>query len=158
MNTMGFKRSVNAAAILLVLAFSLAGASSQHPRKFDEFGDINCEDEMARLDNFAIQLQNEPATRGIMIFYGGRRFRGRLPKQGEAAARAARIKPYLVERRGVSSERVIVIDGGYREEFQVDLWVIPAGVTPPEPNSTISARDIKFQKGKANSRQFRCQI
>jgi len=54
-------------------------------RQFDEFGDINCEDEMARLDNFAIQLQNEPAAKGVMIFYGGRRFKGRLPKQGEAA-------------------------------------------------------------------------
>lgn len=155
---MSFKRRIKAAAIVLVLAFSLAGARSQHPRKFDEFGDINCEDEMARLDNFAIQLQNEPAAKGIMIFYGGRRFRGRLPKQGEAAARAARMKPYLVERRGISSERVIVIDGGYREEFQVNLWVIPANITPPEPNSTVPARDIKFQKGKATARQFRCQI
>lgn len=155
---MSFKRRIKAAAIVLVLAFSHAGASSQHPRKFDEFGDVNCEDEMARLDNFAIQLQNDPAAKGIMIFYGGRRFRGRLPKQAEAAARAARMKPYLVERRGISSERVIIIDGGYREEFQVDLWVLPADMTPPEPNSTVPARDIKFQKGKANARQFRCQI
>jgi hypothetical protein len=155
---MRFKEGMNAAAIVLVLAFSLAGATSQQPRKFDEFGDINCEDEMARLDNFAIQLQNEPATKGIMIFYGGRRFRGRLPRQGEAAARAARMKPYLVQRRGISAERVIVIDGGYREEFQVDLWVIPANMTPPEPDSTVPARDIKFQKGKATARQFRCQI
>lgn len=155
---MSFKGRIKAAVIVLMLTFSLAGATSQQTRKFDEFGDINCEDEMARLDNFATQLQNEPAAKGVVIFYGGRRFRGRLPKQGEAAARAARMKPYLVERRGISAERVIVIDGGYREEFQVDLWVIPADVTPPEPNSTIPAKDIKFQKGKANARQFKCQI
>jgi hypothetical protein len=155
---MSFKRKTKAAAIVLVLAFSLAGATSQQMRKFDQFGDINCEGEMAHLDNFAVQLQNDPAARGVMIFYGGRRFRGRLPKQGEAVARAARLKPYLVERRGISSERVIVIDGGYREEFQVDLWVVPAEITPPEPDSTIPAKDIKFQKGKANARQFKCQI
>ena len=155
---MSFKRRIKAAAIVLMLAFSLAGASSQQPRKFDEFGDINCEDEMARLDNLTIQLQNEPAAKGIMIFYGGRRFRGRLPKQGEAAARAARMKPYLVERRGVPGDRIVVIDGGYKEEFRVELWVIPAEAPAPAPSPTVQAKDIKFQKGKATARQFRCQI
>jgi hypothetical protein len=155
---MDLRMIVKSAAMVLILAFSLTGATADKMRQFDEFGDINCEDEMARLDNFAIQLQNDPAAKGVMVFYGGRRFRGRLPKQGEAAARAARMKPYLVERRRISSERVIVIDGGYREEFQVDLWVIPADIAPPEPSLTIPAKDIKFQKGKATARQFKCQI
>src|SRR6266536_2529177 len=39
------------------------------PRKFDEFGDIKCEDEMARLDNFAIQLLHDTTTTGVIIFY-----------------------------------------------------------------------------------------
>jgi len=155
---MDLRKIVKSASIVLILAFSLTGATSDKMRQFDEFGDINCEDEMARLDNFAVQLQNEPAAKGVLIFYGGRRFIGRLPKQGEAGARAARMKPYLVERRRISSERVIVIDGGYREEFQVVLWVIPAEMTPPEPSLTIPAKDIKFQKGKATARQFKCQI
>ena len=155
---MDLRKIVKSASIVLILAFSLTGATSDKMRQFDEFGDINCEDEMARLDSFAVQLQNEPAAKGVLIFYGGRRFRGRLPKQGEAGARAARMKPYLVERRRISSERVIVIDGGYREEFQVVLWVIPAEMTPPEPSLTIPAKDIKFQKGKATARQFKCQI
>lgn len=42
-------------------------------RKFDEYGDINFEDEKARLDNFAVQLQNEPSARGYIIAYSGRR-------------------------------------------------------------------------------------
>jgi hypothetical protein len=155
---MDLRKIVKSASIVLILAFSLTGATSDKMRQFDEFGDINCEDEMARLDNFAVQLQNEPAAKGVMIFYGGRRFRGRLPKQGEAAARAARMKPYLVGRRSIQSEQVIMIDGGYREEFQVELWVIPADATPPSPTPTIPAKDIKFQKGKANARQFKCQI
>lgn len=155
---MELRKIVKSAAIVLVLAFSLTGAASDKLRQFDEFGDVNCEDEMARLDNFAIQLQNEPAAKGVVIFYGGRRFRGRLPKQGEAAARAARLKPYLVDRRGIPSERVVVIDGGYKEKFQVELWVIPADVTPPSPNPTVPAKDIKYQKGKATASQFKCQI
>jgi hypothetical protein len=155
---MDLKKMMKSAAIVLVLAFSLTGATSDQLRKFDEFGDINCEGEMAHLDNFAIQLQNEPAAKGVMVFYGGRRFRGRLPKQGEAAARAARLKPYLVERRGIPAERVDVIDGGYKEEFQIQLWVIPSEVQMGRPDLTIPVKDIKFQKGKANARQFKCQI
>lgn len=89
---MNFNKRLSAAAIFLVLAFGVTGAASQHPRKFDEFGDINCEDEYARLDNIAVQLRNEPNAKIVIVFYGGRRFRGRLPKQGEAAARAARLK------------------------------------------------------------------
>ena len=149
---------IKAAAMVIVVGFGLTGFAAAPSRKFDEFGDINCEDEMARLDNFAVNLQNIPSAKGLMIFYGGQRFRGRLPRRGEAAARAARLKPYLVQRRGVPSDRVIVIDGGYAEEWHVEVWIIPAGVTPPGPNPTIPADKIKFRKGKARARDFRCQI
>jgi hypothetical protein len=68
------------------------------------------------------------------------------------------LKPYLVERRGIPAERVDVIDGGYKEEFQIQLWVIPIEVQMPLPDLSIQAKDIKFQKGKATARQFKCQI
>lgn len=93
-----------------------------------------------------------------MIFYGGRRFRGRLPKRGEAAARAARLKPYLVERRGIPIDKVVLIDGGFAEEWKVELWVIPPGVAIPAPYPTIAKDQIKFRKGKARPRDFRCNI
>ena len=147
---MDLRKIIKAAAIVLVLAFSLTGSASDKLRQFDEFGDINCEDEMARLDNFAIQLQNEPNTKGVMIFYGGRRFRGRLPKRGEAAARAARLKPYLVERRGIPSERVIVIDGGYAEEWHVELWVIPAEVNDAFTDLDDSGKGDQVSKRQSN--------
>ena len=77
---MNFAGKLKAGSLVILLVFGLTAFGSQDPRKFDEFGDINCESEMARLDNFAVQLQNEPAMKGIIVFYGGRRFRGRLPK------------------------------------------------------------------------------
>ena len=148
-------------AILLLspVLFAEGSAPLTSPRKFDEFGDLNCEDEMARLDNFAIQLQNNPSDTGYIIFYGGQRFRGRLPKRGEAAARAARLKPYLVGRRGLPSSRVIVIDGGYRAQWLVELWLNPAGMSPPQPDPhRLPIEKIKFRKGTARARDFRCQI
>jgi hypothetical protein len=126
--------------------------------KFDEFGDINCEEEFARLDYFAIQLQNTPSAQGYIVFYGGRRFRSHLPRVGEAAARAGRLKPYLVNQRGLPPDRVTVINGGYQESFQIQLWIVPFGSAPPEPNKTVPASEIKFRKGKVNKRQFQCNI
>src|SRR6185436_15015832 len=39
-------------------------------RKFDEYGNIRFNDEKARLDNFAVQLQNEPTSQGYIIAFG----------------------------------------------------------------------------------------
>ncbi|MDT5159221.1 MAG: hypothetical protein QOH51_3578, partial [Acidobacteriota bacterium] len=42
------------------------------PRKIDEYGNIRFNDEKARLDNYAIELQNDPTSQGYLICYGGR--------------------------------------------------------------------------------------
>src|SRR6266478_4487435 len=123
--------------VLLSPTLFVRGSAPMSPiRKFDEFGDIKCEDEYARLDNFAIQLQHEPQAKGVIIFYGGKTFRGKLPKRGEAEARAARLKPYLVRRRGIPTNRVIVINGGYAEEWSAQLWIVPPGASMPTGDST----------------------
>jgi hypothetical protein len=145
--------------VLVVLAFGVSGATSfQASSQIDEFGDVNCEDEMARLDNFAVTLQSAPANKGVIIFYGGRLFRGRLPKRGEAAARAARLRSYLVQRRGIPTDRVIIIDGGYMEKWQAELWAVPPGASMPAPRPTIAVEKIKFRKGKPNPRDYKCGI
>jgi hypothetical protein len=151
--------TVKVSALIVFLgSFLTAPAALAPTRAFDDFGDIRCEDEMARLDNFAIQLQNETSAKGLIMFYGGRRFRGRLPRRGEGAARAARLKPYLVQRRGIPAERVIVIDGGYDAEWHARLWIVPQGASLPAPDGSIPANQIKFRKGKVSPRQFRCNI
>jgi hypothetical protein len=147
-------------SLFLVCFATLVGVASPiNPTSpFDRFGDIKCEDEMARLDNLAIQLLNSPSDRAVITFYGGKSSRGRLPRRGDAAARAARLKPYLVQRRGVPASQVIMIDGGYREEWQVVIWIVPPGVTPPPPDPTVPLKQIKFRKGTAHPRDFRCRV
>ena len=144
--------------VLLSLVLLVKASPFVNPnRNFDEVGDIGCESEMARLDNFAIHLQQEPTMKGVIIFYGGR-VRGRLPKRGEAAARAARLKPYLVDRRGIPADHVTVINGGYAKDWHVELWVIPLEMTPPDPRPTIPIEKVRFRKGKVRARDYRCQI
>src|SRR5215212_4401432 len=76
-------------------------------RKFDEFGDIEYSDKIARLDNFAIQLQNEPNARGFIIVYRSRRD---LP--GISNRYALWMKNYMVMTRGLDKERIATVDGG----------------------------------------------
>jgi hypothetical protein len=91
--------------------------------KFDEYGNIRFNDEKARLDNYAIQLQNSPGSQGYIVAYGS--------CAGEAQARADRAKDYLVNTRGIDAGRLVTIDGGCRSDLSVELWVVPTGATPP---------------------------
>jgi len=147
-------------SLIIIIVFLATSVEAASPNSaFDEFGDVNCENEMARLDNFAYQLQNYPAAHGYIIFYGGRRFRGRFPRVGEAAVRAGRLKPYLVSRRGIPADRVVLINGGYHESFSIQLWIVPPGAEPPELSTfTVPASQITFRKGKVNKLQFQCNI
>lgn len=97
-------------------------------RKFDEYGNIRFNDEKARLDNYAIQLQNEPSAQGYIIGYGA------CDAQGQT--RANRAKDYLVNTRGIDASRLVVVDGGCLPDLLVQLWVVPQGATAPAGDAT----------------------
>lgn len=97
-------------------------------RKFDEYYDIARNDEKARLDNYAIQLQSEPGSRGYIIVYPSRRARA-----NEAQLRATRISDYLVNSRGIDSSRFTVTMGSAREDWLFEFWVVPQGAALPTP-------------------------
>jgi hypothetical protein len=94
-----------------------------NPTKFDEYGDIRFNDEKARLDNYAIQLQNQAGSQGYIIAYG--------TCEGQGQARADRAKNYLVNTRGIEATRITTIDGGCRADLAVELWIVPTGANPP---------------------------
>jgi hypothetical protein len=106
-------------------------------RPFDQYGDINSEDETARLDNFAIQLQEEIAARGFVITYGGR-----TSFEGQARERARLAKDYLTREYNFVDERIVTIDGGYREDATVELWIVPREATPPTASPTLNRADV----------------
>ncbi len=98
------------------------------PTKFDEIGEIQRDDEKARLDVFAIELQNSPGAQGYIIGYGGRNKRF-----GTGQQRAARARDYVVTTRGIDASRIVVVDGGTRQTGSTQLWIVPTGATPPRP-------------------------
>jgi hypothetical protein len=98
------------------------------PQKFDEYYDIARNDEKARLDNYAIQLQSEPGSQAYVLVYPSRK-----ASAAQAQARAQRIKDYLVNSRGIDSQRVVITSGQPREDWLFELWVVPEGAKPPTP-------------------------
>jgi hypothetical protein len=154
------------ATCLLILACVPAAAAPYRIRKVDEFGDICCDDKKARLDNYAIEIEANPDAIAYIIFYGGRTrnypychsSRQRLPRRGEAEARAARLKPYLVMTRGIPAERMVVVNGGYRDKWRAELWIVPKGMMPPTPSPTLQPREIRFRKGRVKRSDYYCEV
>jgi K319-like protein len=115
-------------------------------RKFDEYGNIRFNDEKARLDNYAIQLQNEPGSSGTILVYGS--------CAGEAQQRGDRAKDYLVNTRGIEAGRITVVDGGCRADLTVQLWVVPQGAAAPTVDSTGAIEPCpECRKGRAPRRR-----
>jgi hypothetical protein len=105
------------------------------PRKIDEYGDIPLGEEQQRLDNLAVELQNDPTSQTSLICYGGKRSGPRA-----AMRRCERAKNYLISSRGIEVRRVFIIDGGYREGPTVEAWIVPFGAQPPQPSPTVFPR------------------
>jgi hypothetical protein len=87
---------------------------------FDEYGNLRFGDEKARLDNFAIQLQNSPGYNGYIVGYGS--------CDREGIARANRAKNYMVNTRGIDPSRVVTVDGGCLPELLIQLSIVPPGM------------------------------
>ena len=99
-------------------------------RKFDEYTDLSLKDEKARLDNFAIYLQeNDPHFKGYIIVYADSRADSDVAK-----AHAKWAKDYLVKIRRIAARKIITIDGGCRDRLEVELYVLPMSMPPPAPN------------------------
>lgn len=112
---------------LLLVPASLLGnradPSSMTPNSpFDDYGNICWENEQARLDNFAIQLQNQPTATGEIMVYAGR-----LSCVDEAKYRGNRGRDYLMKKRGVPSHQIIVKDGGFQQDVRTMLIIVPKG-------------------------------
>ena len=121
-------RKLNIFFFVVLVVLAVTGAAyAQAARKFDEFvGEVDYEDLIARLDNFAVALKNEPAAQGQIIVY---RTRHDSPLVGKRALRRA--KDYLVRVNHLDGTRIQTIDGGMTGCLWYELWVVPPGTSPP---------------------------
>ena len=125
--------------IALVAAFCAAAhaqatAQRPEPRLVDEYGRINLSDTLARLDNFAVELQNDPTFTGYIVVY---------PQLNNLPAwslrRAYWCKGYLIKSRNLEPARVVVLNGGFGDADKYQLWLVPTGSPPPVPTFDLAA-------------------
>lgn len=114
-----------------------------HIPKFDEYGDINFKDEKARLDNFAIQLLDDPNRYGYISMTAGRK-----TFQNEAKERLERAMSYLVKVRQVDANRIVTKDCGFTSDLTISVWLLPVGMEPPECLNLYEPplSEVKFTK------------
>lgn len=101
-------------------------------RKLDEYGKLAPKEENERLDKFTLELQMDPTSQGYIIAYGGRASRA-----GHAQKTADKSKNYLVSKRGLDADRIVTVDGGYREQPALELWLVPSRAELPRPTPTV---------------------
>jgi hypothetical protein len=107
-------------------------------QEFDECNSCTYDDQKARLDNLAVELQNDPTTRAYIIAYGGR-----TSPVGQVQRLMSRARDYLTAQRGIDASRLIVINGGFREQDSVELWIVPSGAAPPRATPTLQAGQVR---------------
>jgi hypothetical protein len=105
---------------------------------YDCFPFTAFDDTKARLDNLAIEMQNNPTAQGYIIAYAGRASRA-----GQAERLIKRAQEYLVQNRGIDPNRITVINGGYRETDYFELWVVPQGSEAPQPTPTVTPGEVR---------------
>jgi hypothetical protein len=110
-------------------------------REFDECNNCAFDDQKARLDNLAIELQNDPSTKAYIIAYGGR-----YSPLGQVEMLMKRARNYIVEQRGIDASRIVVVNGGFRDADSVELWIVPSGAAPPRATPTVQAGEVKGRK------------
>lgn len=101
------------------------------PYKFDEWDAKAFDDDKARLDNLAIELQNKPDSQGYVIMYQG---------TDKVSLRSLTVKKlsdralnYLTQTRFVPPNRLQFTNWGERQHTRYEIWIVPPGANPPVP-------------------------
>lgn len=107
--------------------------------KLDEYKSNDFAEDTEHLSRFGLRLIVGLSERAYIIVYAGG---GQA--MGEAKKIAERARDYLVKEYDVDPGRIETIDGGFRKNKTVELWVVQAGAAPPVTAPQVNNR----RKGK----------
>ncbi|MDQ3800446.1 MAG: hypothetical protein M3384_13440 [Acidobacteriota bacterium] len=153
--------------ILLLTALTVFPQQQQQQQreaeKIDDFEATSCDDYRGRLDRLLVSVNNSSGAKGYVIVYPGnlkqfiydRNWKNKGIKYVKPAANYAReligyFKSHLRLRR-FPAERIVFIEGGFREEFTIEFWLVPKDAAPPTPTPTLKkikqAKPGKYAEG-----------
>lgn len=142
------------ALLALTLLLTPSALAATEPRLFMSYSQVDCEDEQLFLDEFAQALRDTPSARAYVIYYGGRnhatyrKSAAQLPWRGEAEVRARRISGRLIDFLGFNLEEVAMVNGGFREHWTAELWIVPPGAAEPPATPSVPESEIRYRNGK----------
>jgi hypothetical protein len=120
------------------------------PSVYDQFRSVAFDDDKARLDNLAIELQSQPTATAHIIVYGGRN-----KSASQTNALVDRTRNYLVNVRRIDPNRVNVVNGGNRENTSFEFWMVPQGAETPQATPTIKAGEGAQPKARGRATRRR---
>jgi hypothetical protein len=146
-------------------SFTVAAQTEQSkPRLHEQFNQITSGYAKAILDSYLVSLNAEPQAAAFIIVYGKssndcvyvrnaktkkNELKAVLPLKGVIQPRRINFyRNYLINIRGFDPSRLVIVDGGYRENEATELWIVSPGQDNPTPTPTLEEKNIRFRKGK----------
>jgi len=102
-----------------------------------------------KLDDLTKMLQGDPQYDAWILSYGGKR-----TCAAEAKQRAESAKEYLVD-KGISPQRIVVLDAGFHEEWVVELWLVIHGTPGPTPNPSVKPETVRIIN-RTKRQRYKC--
>jgi hypothetical protein len=106
----------------------------------DQFGTMNSEERSSRLDMLFAEIAQTPNSIGYVLLYCGKKCR-----YGEIEAHQRGIEIKIALRR-FDRNRIVVLNAGFRETFETELWISADPRVAPKPNSTVNIRLVEFSR------------
>jgi len=134
----------------LIFCFLLAATvfpQTEEARLFDEFGYINCDQYLARMQHIIIEQGNNPSHKVYFFVYEGKEkkpvyidkkfmsYKSVFPAYGLAKEKIKSMKKWLSLQKA-PLENYFFVSGGFREEFGIEAWFVPPGAGSPKPSPT----------------------
>lgn len=154
-------------SFLLLLPLVLNVSAQQQvekAQKITELVTVSCGQVNAYVYQAYAALRQSPEAKIYVIFYGQGRGQAvgvwnrktkqmdkklSFPHPLDALNRAKEVPLYLKTAHNLPADKVVLIDGGFREDFEMEIWLVPNSAEPPSPTPTIDGKGVKFRKGKA---------
>ena len=108
--------------LYLTVSVSNGLTVADSPWRFDMFRHLSCEDELVRVDNYSSQLAKLKDVLAVIVIYAGRDDTMR----GEVAAHLLSVRDRLVKNKSIDATSIVLIDGGFRERQEIELFIIPS--------------------------------
>ena len=92
-----------------------------------------------RLSEFALRLADNSNVVGYVITYAGP-----VSRTGEAKTMGNYARRVITAKNRVPRARIVVIDGGFRQDAEYELFLVPKEMPGPVPTPTLATNQVKI--------------